>query len=349
MDAMTDAQWEDLLRIIDGQLLDPLPVGFLADGPWFTGINNIGLMDYFADNRLWLEANLKAVQRFPDVFWIPGFWAEYGMISNPPSFGAKCIWPEDGFPTCETVLRDCADITRLGQPNVRTDGLLPFIIRRLEQSRSAIEEAGHRIRFATSHGPLTISSYLLGHTEFFMACRTDPEAIHQLLRISTQFAVDWLAYQKEKFPTIDGILVLEDFMGFVGEQDFCKFVLPYMTEIFGSQDVTVRFLHNDAFGLITARYLEAMGVNLFNFSFEHDFNEIRQLAGGNVTLLGNIPPRDVLGLGTCEDIRQSVTQLVGSISDPRRVILSAGGFTPAQFSAEKTAAFCNAVGAAAES
>lgn len=345
---MTDRQWENLLRIIDGQLFEPLPVGFLADGPWFTGINNIGLLDYFTDNRLWLEANLNAVQRFPDVLWIPGFWVEFGMISNPPSFGAKCIWPDDGFPTCETVLRDCADIPRLQQPNVRTDGLLPFIIRRLEQSRSAIEEAGHRIRFATSHGPLTIAAYLLGHTEFFMACRTDPEVIHQLLRISTQFAVDWLAYQKEEFPSIDGVLVLEDFMGFVGEEDFCKFVLPYMTEIFGSLDVTVRFLHNDAFGLITARYLEAMKVNLFNFSFEHGFNEIRQLAGDNVTLLGNIPPRDVLGLGTYDDIRQSVTQLVGSISEPRRVILSAGGFTPAQFSAEKIAAFCNAVGTAAE-
>jgi len=348
MGTMTDGQWEALLRIIDGQLLEPLPVGFLVDGPWITGINNIGLMDYFTDNRLWLEANLQAVQRFPDVLWIPGFWAEFGMISNPPSFGAKRIWPGDGFPTCETVLRDCADIPRLDQPDVRTDGLLPFIIQRLEQSRSAIEGAGHRIRFATSHGPLTIASYLLGHTEFFMACRTDPDAIHQLLRTTTRFAVDWLHYQKEKFPSIDGVLVLEDFMGFVGEQDFREFVLPYMTEILGSLQVTVRFLHNDAFGLITARYLKAMGVNLFNFSFEHDFNEIRQLAGDDVTLLGNIPPRDVLGLGTCEDIRESVTQLVGSISERRRVILSAGGFTPAQFSADKIAAFCNAVGAAGE-
>ncbi|MBL7041013.1 MAG: uroporphyrinogen decarboxylase [Pirellulaceae bacterium] len=342
---MTDGQWEDLLRIIDGELLEPLPVGFLVDAPWVTGINNIGQMDYFTDNRLWLDANLEAVRRFPDVLWLPGFWAEFGMISNPPAFGAKCIWPDEGFPTCETVLGDCRDIPRLRQPDVRTDGLLPFIIRRLEQNQSAIEAAGHRIRFATSHGPLTIASYLLGHTEFFMACRTDPEAIRHLLRITTQFVVDWLVHQKEKFPTIDGVLVLEDFMGFVGEQDFREFVLPYMTEIFGALEVSVRFLHNDAFGLITARYLEEMGVNLFNFSFEHDFNEIRQLAGEKATLLGNIPPRDVLGLGTCEDIRQSVAQLVGSISDPRRVIISAGGFTPAQFSADKIGEFCDAVAA----
>jgi uroporphyrinogen decarboxylase len=305
-------------------------------------------MDYFTDNRLWLRANLAAVQRFPDVLWVPGFWAEFGMISNPPSFGAKCVWPEDGFPSCETVLRDCADILCLDVPNVRTDGLLPFIIGRLEQNRAAIEEAGHRIRFATTHGPLTIASYLLGHTEFFMACRTEPDSIHQLLRIVTRFVVDWLVYQREKFPTIDGVLVLEDFMGFVGEQDFREFVLPCMTEIFGALDVSVRFLHNDAFGLITARHLEAMRVNLFNFSFEHDLNEIRELAGDGVTLLGNIPPRDVLAFGTSDEVQRSVAQLVDSITEPRRVIISAGGFTPAQFSADKIAAFCDAVRAAGD-
>ena len=37
-------------------------------------------------------------------------------------------------------------------------------------------------------------------------------------------------------------------------------------------------LHNDAFGLITAGHLAEMGVNLFNFSFEHPVAEIRALA-----------------------------------------------------------------------
>jgi len=51
---MTDGQWEDLLSIIGGDVFDPLPVGFLVDGPWIAGINGIGLMDYFTDNRRWI-------------------------------------------------------------------------------------------------------------------------------------------------------------------------------------------------------------------------------------------------------------------------------------------------------
>ena len=340
---MNDKQWEYLLSILSGERHSPLPIGFLVDGPWLSGINKLRLMDYFTDTQAWLRANLEAVERFPDVFWLPGFWAEFGMISNPPSFGAKCVWPEDGFPSCEPVLRDCADIARLVQPSVPSDGLLPLITQRLRQCQGAIESAGHRIRFACSHGPITIASYLLGHNEFFLACRTEVDAIQRLLEMTTTFVVDWLAYQQEEFPSIDGILVLEDLMGFVGPQDFKALVLPPMQRIFASLPVSVRFLHNDAFGLITARHLVEMGVNLFNFSFEHDFQEIRRLAGDDVTLMGNIPPRDVLGLGTPRDIRHSVTDLLGSVTDHRRMIVSAGGFTPSGFNEAKIDTFRQAV------
>jgi uroporphyrinogen decarboxylase len=341
---MTDPQWDALLRVIRGELLDPLPVGFLVDGPWFAALQRVGLMEYLTDNAIWLEANLRASRQFPRVLWIPGFWAEYGMISNPPSFGAKCIWPEHGFPTCGQVLHSYAEIDRLKKPDVRADGLLPLIMQRLKLGQAAAEHAGHRYRFACAHGPLTIASYLLGHSEFLIGMRTEPEAIHRLLRIVTDFVIDWLQLQKEQFPTIDGTLILDDLMGFVGDQDFREFVLPYAQPIFAAVDVRVRFLHNDAFGLVTAPHLASMGVNLFNFSFEHSFDEVRRLAGDTVTLMGNIPPRDVLALGSCDDVRRHVRQLLASLSDGRRIILSAGGFTHAQFSADKVAAFCEAAG-----
>ncbi len=339
---MTDEQWTQLLQILDGRRLNALPVGFLVDGPWFAGLRQVRLIDYLTDGRTWLDANRYAVERFPEVFWLPGFWAEFGMISNPPSFGAKCIWPGDGFPTCRPLLRNYAEIADLAVPDVHTDGLLPLIVARLEQNLPLIEETGHRIRFAAAHGPLTIGSYLLDHTPFFLGMRTEPAAIHRLIEIATEFVIDWLRLQKARFPSIDGILILEDLMGFVGIQDFREFALPYVARIFASLDVSVRFLHNDAAGLVTAEHLSEMGVNLFNFSFEHPIAQIRHLAGDEVTLLGNIPPRDVLGLGTEKDVREHVAQLLRELPDHRRLIVSGGGFTPSQFGETKIRAFCEA-------
>jgi uroporphyrinogen-III decarboxylase len=346
---MTDAQWQDLLWTLHGDSIDPPPVGLIVDSPWLAGWAGVSMLDYFGDERVWLEANLLADRRFPQILQLPGFWMEYGMCTEPSAFGAKCIWYKDSFPNVGRVLYDYAEIRRLAKPNCRSDGLPPFVMRRLERCRPAIEAAGHRIRFATARGPLNIASYLLGHTEFFTGIKTHPDEIHRLLTVITEFLVDWIGWQAETFDSIEGIFLLDDLIGFLGDGDFREFALPYLKQIYQSRQVAVRFLHNDAFGLVTARHLEAMGVNLFNFSFNHSLSEMRAAAGPSVVLLGNIPPRDVLAQGTPDDVRRSVAAMLQSIDDKRRIIVSCGGGTPPGTPSENLDALGDSGQAAAES
>jgi len=341
---MTDKQWRDLLRVLDGGLLDPLPAGFIIDSPWLAGWHGISVVDYLSDDGAWLEANFRAIERFPDLLFLPGFWAEYGMCTEPSAFGTKCVWPEDDFPFAEKILFDYADVNRLKKPNCRTDGLLPFVMKRLERCQQKIEAGGHQIRMATSRGPMNIACYLIGHTELMIGVRTNPKEIHKLLDIVTEFTVDWIQLQAATFPSIDGILLLDDLIGFLGEDDFKEFAVPYFERICRSVDVSVKALHNDCHGLVTARHMVEMGFNLFNFSFEHGLAEIGELAGDSVTLLGNIPPRDVLALGSAEDVEKSVTEALASVDDKRRIILSCGGGTPPGVSSENMEAFCRAAG-----
>ena len=78
------------------------------------------------------DANLKAIRTFPRSLLLPGFWSEYGMCTEPSAFGAKCIWPENDFPFAGRMLMDYGEIARLKKPNCRTDGLCPFVIKRLQ-------------------------------------------------------------------------------------------------------------------------------------------------------------------------------------------------------------------------
>jgi uroporphyrinogen decarboxylase len=336
---MTDREWDILLRVLKGELLDPLPVGFIIDSPWLAGWAGMTTLDYFTNDAGWLEANFRAERRFPEILFLPGFWAEYGMCTEPSAFGTKCVWPEDDFPFAQKILDDYGDIRRLARPNCRTDGLCPFVIKRLVRAQKAIEREGHRIRFATSRGPLNIASFLLGHTEALVGMKTDPDAIHALLAIVTDFVVDWLRHQAAVFPSIDGLLVLDDLIGFVGPADFEEFVLPYFRQIAEALDVSVKALHNDCHGLVTARFMTAMGYNLFNFSFEHGLQEIRDLAGESVVLLGNVPPRDVLAKAAPQDVVRSVEQALASLDDKRWLILSGGGGTPPGVPSENLDAF----------
>jgi len=340
---MTDPQWQSLLRVLRGEAVDPLPVGLIVDSPWLPGWAGMSILDYLADPARWMDANLRACRRFPQCMFLPGFWAEYGMCTEPSAFGCRCVWPAQEFPFPEKVIEDHAAIGKLKRPNCRTDGLLPFVLKRMEHGRSEIERHGHAIRFATARGPMNIASYVLGHTEFLTGIRTEPEATHRLLALITDFIVEWLEVQAVAVDSIDGVLVLDDLIGFIGARDFAEFALPYLKRIFQSLSVSVKALHNDAHGLITARRLEEIGVNLFNFSFEHSLAQMRELAGPTVTLLGNLPPRDVLALGTPEDVRRGVAAMLQSIGDRRRIVFSVGGGTPPGVSSENLDAFCQAV------
>ena len=340
---MTDEQWEKLLAVINGQVLEPLPVGFIIDSPWLPGWAGMSIMDYFSSEQMWFEANVAAIRQFPEVMFIPGFWAEFGMCTEPSAFGTKCSWRENELPHTDKVITDIQQVNSLRRPNPKTDGMLPFVIKRLTHCQPKIEKAGHSIKFAVSRGPLNVATFLMGSTEFLTAIRTNPDETRKLLGIVTDFIIDWLELQAKVFTSIDGILVLDDIVGFLGEDDFKKVAMPYLVRIFHSLDVAVKFFHNDAPGLVCAPYLMQTGVNLFNFSYQHTLAEMKELTQNSVTLLGNIPPRDVLAAGTPEDVRNSVKAALDSVADKRRIIMSCGGGMPPDVSTENIEAFLSAV------
>jgi uroporphyrinogen-III decarboxylase len=336
---MTNEQWEKLLAVIDGAAFESLQVGFVIDSPWLPAWAGISTLDYYSSDEKWLAANVKAVRTFPEVLFLPGFWSEFGMCTEPSAFGAKCRWAEHDLPFAQKIFKTVDEVAALERPDPRTDGLLPFVMHRLRHHQARIEEVGHRIRFAVSRGPLNIASFLMGTTEFLMAVRTDPNEVQQLLTLITGFTTDWLKFQKESLPSIEGVFILDDIIGFLGEEDFRQTALPYLKRIFGCLDVPVRFFHNDAQGQVCAASLQEMGVNLFNFSFEHSLLEMRERTGDNVTLLGNIPPRDVLAQGTPEDVAKSVKAAIEPLSDKRRIVLSCGGGMPPGVPTENIEAF----------
>jgi uroporphyrinogen decarboxylase len=237
------------------------------------------------------------------------------------------MWEENEFPFAKRVLRSAAEVERIEKPNPRKEGLLPFVIKRLQHLEPDIRRAGHQIRFAVARGPLNIASFLMGATEFMTALKTDPELMHQLLDVTTGFLEDWIAYQRECFPSIDGILLLDDIVGFVSRKDFEVFGAPYLHRIF-STDVTVKFFHNDAPCKACAPLLPEIGVNMLNFGVQHTLADMKAWTDNRVTLLGNIPPRDVLASGTPAEVERSVQDMLQALPDHARLIVSCGGGMP---------------------
>lgn len=339
---MTDQHWELLKKVVKGEDVNPLPTGFIIDCPWLPNWYGIRIIDYFTNDQLWLDANLKSINTFPDVMFLPGFWSEYGMCTEPSAFGARCTFPPDEFPHAHIVINSSDEIDSLIDPDPRTDGLLPFVLNRLKIAQPKIEAAGHKIRFAVARGPLNIANYLMGTTEFLMMMISEPENASKLVRKITNFLKNWIELQRETFPSIDGIFLLDDIIGFIGEEEFKTFGLPYFKELYDT-DVSIKFLHNDAPCKVSAPFLPDMGINLFNMGFDITLNELKELTQNKITLLGNIPPRDVLASGTEDDVIKATSELIKSLSNRNRIIMSCGGGMPPGVTTENINAFINTV------
>lgn len=339
---MTDQQWSDLLAVLRGERRRPVPVGFIIDSPWLPNWCGVTILDYLASDDVWFQANKTAIETFPDCTFLPGFWSEFGMCTEPSAFGTKCLFPQNEFPFAERIILCEEDIDRVLAPNPLTDGLLPFTLSRLTRNRARIEALGHRIRFSVSRGPLNIAAFLMGTTEFLMLLATDPKRAHTLLRVINSFLIDWHARQRQAIDSIDGMLVLDDIVGFIGENDFREFAFPYLKELF-SAPVTVKMFHNDAECAQSVKSYADAGINLYNPGTQMGLGDLRRVTGNRLTILGNIPPRDVLAQGTAADVRASAGKLLAEAGDRTRLITSCGGGMPFGVSTANIRAFADSV------
>jgi len=339
---MTDNQWDKLVSIVEGAEYQSVASGFIIDSPWLPGWYGIPLIDYFSSDELWLKANLKAMDTFPDTLFLPSFWSEYGMCTEPSAFGAKCTFWKNEFPFAGKVIRQIEDIDALEAPDPATDGLLPFMLNRLVKMQSRIEDSGRKIRFSVSRGPLNIASFMMGVSELMIAMITDPDKVLKLLRIITDFLKKWHEIQRNTFPSIDGIMMLDDIVGFISEEDFLTYGFPFIKEIYDDAPMKVKFFHNDADFRASVKHYPDMGVNLFNPGIQMTVNEIKEVTGNRLTVLGNIPPRDVLASGTPEEVFKACKELISTLSDRSHFILSCGGGMPPAVSTEQINALLRA-------
>jgi uroporphyrinogen decarboxylase len=175
-----------------------------------------------------------------------------------------------------------------------------------------------------------------------MAIMTEPDAVHRLLRLITDFLKSWHKLQKEAIPSIDGMLMLDDIVGFIGEDQFLEFAFPYFKELYDTNH-RIKFFHNDAECRMSVKHYPGLGINLYNPGLDMGLNEIIESTGHQLTILGNIPPRDVLAAGSPENVKKAVKEMLSGVTDKSRLIPSCGGGMPPHVRTENINAFLEAI------
>ena len=322
----------------------PIPLSLIVDCPWIPPYAGISHWDYFFDPEAWFQANLRVMQDFPDVIWFPSWWSEIGMGAEPSALGTRMHVYEKRIPDLEHLPFPMEQLDLLTLPNPRTDGFMPLCLYRFQKLKQRIFDAGYTIPVVHARGPLTIASFFRGVPELMVDIVDDPDRAKRLFDMTTQLAIDFMKAQVEVIgDCVEGILVLDDIVGFIGEEDYKEFAQPYLKELFTTLGVSVRFFHNDSPCTASAPHLHDTGINLYNMGIEVTVKDLQEWTDGQVTLMGNIPPRDVLASGTPEDVERAVEAQFRSLSDTRRILFSCGGGMPPKAPTDNIRAFVSKV------
>jgi uroporphyrinogen-III decarboxylase len=338
---MHNDHWNTFVRAARGERLPRIPVALIVDTPWIPPFLGISTVDYISIPEVWLRANLAVTRRFADVIQLPGFWAEPGMAAEPSGFGCRIEFSDNQPPSIHAVFSDVSQTADLAAPNPRRDGLMPLMLSQYRHALPLVRAEGLDIRMVAARGPLALAAHLLGLTPFLIGLKTEPALTHHLLKVTTQLVRDWLSAQADILPGTDGILVLDDVVGFLSREDYLEFAHPSLQEIF-SLPATVKMLHNDTDSPASYEFLAELGVNVFNFTHLKSIADARARVGSSVCLMGNIAPRDVLAGADPSTVEEHARRCIAENGGHAAFILSAGGGTSPGTTAENIDAMVRA-------
>ena len=243
---MKREHWEIFKKAARLERLDNIPMAMIIDSPWIPGYVGVKHMDFYLDPQVWFQSHLKIHKEFPDIMFVPGWWWEYGMAAEPSVFGSKIKFWSDNTPSEYHMLFNIEDMDKFPEYEVENDAFMAMTLHRIRSQRQRVLDTGEILPFVTTRGPMCTAGFVRSTTDFMIDLVEKPEWAHKLLDLCTRMIIDWLKAQaKAMGPTVEGIFVLDDIVGFVNEDHYLEFCHPYLKRIcdafpkdFGSSSTT---------------------------------------------------------------------------------------------------------------
>ena len=323
---MRAEQWEQFKAAAKHQKADCVPMSLIIDSPWIPGYLGIRHIDYYFDQEVWFQSNLRIVAEFPEVIVLPSWWVEYGMAIEPSALGGKVRFPADQTPSEYPTLFRLEDLDQLSELDPKMDGLMPVALRQYQAQKGRIFQAGYTIPMVAARGPLALAVFLRGLTPFMMDLTDNPAGVHKFLAYTTNATIQWLKAQAEVVGDgVEGVLVLDDIVGFLSPKHYQEFAHPYLQKVFSSFPSSwVKVYHNDARIDPFVEDLANVGFDVLNWSYKLEINEVRKRTAGKICLMGNLSPLEIGVRGTPEEVKAATLNLLHA-AGREGVILSLGG------------------------
>ncbi|GHT04743.1 methylcobamide--CoM methyltransferase [Planctomycetales bacterium] len=254
------------------------------------------------------------------------------LYVQPEAMGAKVRVPLDETAHLDApAINTVAEIAALTPHNPHADGPLPALL----QATRLVYEALHDEVPVTCavEGPFTLAALLVGAETISRWMFKEPAAVHQLLEIAYR-ACSRLATAIIEIGATPSLTDAMSSSTVISPKHFREFALPYLKRLVGD----IRARSGAAPGLHicgkTAPIWEGMvesGASCLSLDNLADLRAAKESVGDRVCLMGNIPPSEVLLLGTPADVRRAALKCIREAGDnPGGFILASGCSLPTE-------------------
>jgi len=290
----------------------------------------------FASNyRILVEANRRCAQDF-------GF-DQLSTISDTyretQGFGGKVTYFKDGVPRCTQPLENVKNISVLLQPD-------PLTSERMADRVKAIAEykkfyGGKYSIMGWVEGPAAEAADLRGVTNFLMDTIEDIDFLYSLMDLCVKAGIDFAKAQIEA--GADTIGIGDAIASQVSSNTYEALIQPWEKLLVKAIREMGAYVRLHICGNITHLLpgIADLGVDILDVDHMVDIVRVREIAGSNVVISGNINPVGGVLHGTPGSIREYINKTYKSVGNP--FMVNAGCEIPSGTPVENLKAFCEPV------
>lgn len=260
------------------------------------------------------------------------------------AMGAKVAYPDYNISYLEApVITSPKDIDKLKVCNPLTDGNLPILLKAIKLTYDALVKDVDVS--AAMSGPMSVAASVIGTENLLKWMIKYPNELHQVMEVVTESNNRYID-EVAKLGVSIGFADPVSSTSLLSPKQFRTFSLPYLTK--NIQRITEKTGSAPGIhicGKSKEIWTDVVDAGISNFSIDdiEDLEEAKEIMGDRVLITGNVPPVDVILLGTKEDIFASVKESIKKGHDSKKgYILSTGCQIPMNTPIEKIEMFMEA-------
>jgi len=277
---------------------------------------------FFTDAAALSNATLAFYERFgPDLVGVAG-----DTTMEAEAFGNEVGFFEDAMPyVTKRFLEDKGNLAKLEVPNPRRHGRLPIFLEACERVRSVVKDTSVG---GIIGGPWGTASQLRGLEQLLYDTVDDPDFVHQLMKLTTEFAKRFGDAQREL-----GIgLCIGEPAGscsVVSPHMFRTFILPYLQDIVAhfQQTGAAMTLHICGYVDPIMEDMVASGAAAISIDSPSSLKRLIEVSQKKVVIIGNVPTLLFLE-GTKEQMEAAVRECIDIAAAGSAYILCSGCEVP---------------------